>query len=806
MAVQSGSAHVLDALRRSVLFANLSPAILDDVASRLRWLEVKGGNALCREGMPGDEMFVIGSGRFTVGGKLGDRTVVFAELGPGDVFGEIAMLTGQPRTATVIAQSDGYVLVLDRPSFQDLVRRYPSLGAAVERLASQRTVSPLRDRLRNEKREIYSLRDVKGTVTIGRASDCDIVIDHPAVSRRHAEIRCQGNVCQITDLNSFNGTFVNGRRVQTSILGDGDTIHVGGVQVYFDRSSVSQFSQGGGIKVDAIDIAKVVGKGITILQGLSLSISPGELVCIVGGSGSGKTTLLDSLNGFRPATSGRVLYNGVDCYDHFDMFRQGLGYVPQDDIIHPELTVYQTLYYAARLRLPGDTSDREIAVLIDEVLKTLELQQRRDTVVQRLSGGQRKRVSIGVELLTKPDIFFLDEPTSGLDPGLDGRMMELMRKLADEGRTVILTTHATRNVMLCDKVVFMGRGGYLAYFGSPAEALTYFDVDDFTRIYQLLDPEGSPQTYGQKLLQSELFSRNVRQRLQGVSDASGRAPAGQAGGVKQRRGAGWLQQLVWLSVRFFRILLRDPVALGVLMAAAPLIGWVMTQTFDENTFAMTLEEGGNAREAISLLFFMATASLFLGGFVASRAIAEERAVFRRERLVDLGLFPYVLSKVCVLGLFSVIQSALLLGIVALGVDFPGEGEVLLQTFGILVLTNLVAVGMGLAVSSVAANGLQATLILIVLIIPQLLLGGSVVPLSRVKDVARIMADAMINRWSISLLGYVTDLNARLDAQARVNDFQDQFDIEPVTHLLILGGLLVVFVVASVVALKSKDVH
>lgn len=338
-----------------------------------------------------------------------------------------------------------------------------------------------------------------------------------------------------------------------------------------------------------------------------------------------------------------------------------------------------------------------------------------------------------------------------------------MRKLADEGRTVILTTHATRNVMLADKVVFMGRDGYLTYFGSPAEALTYFEVDDFTRIYQLLDPEGSPQTYGQKLLQSELFNRNVKQRLQGVSDTSGPVPAGHTGGGKQRRGAGWLQQLIWLSVRFFRILLRDPVALGVLMAAAPLIGWVMTQTFDENTFALTLEEGGNACEAISLLFFMATARLFLGGFVASRAIAEQRALFRRERLVDLELLPYVLSKVCLLGLFSVIQSALLLGIVALGVDFPGEGEVLL-------------------------------------------LGGSVVPLSHVKDVAHVMADAMINRWSISLLGYVTDLNARLGAQTRVNDFRDQFDIEPVTHLLILGGLLVLFIVASVVAPKSKDVH
>jgi len=768
-------------------------------------MDVRGGTVCCREGQPGDEMFVVGSGKYTVGGKLGSRTVVFAELGPGDVFGEMAVVTGQPRSATVIAQSDGYLLALSRDSFRSLAQRYPSLGAAVERLVQERASSRVQGRVRNEKSEVFSLRDIQGTAILGRDKGCDIVLDHPTVSRRHAEIRCQGEVCQIADLNSSNGTFVNGRRVQSSILFDGDMIQVGGVQVYFDRTSVSRFSQGG-IKVDAFDISKVVGKGITILQHVSLSISPGEFVCIVGGSGSGKTTLLDALNGFRPATSGRVFFNGIDCYDHFDLFRRGLGYVPQDDIIHRELTVYQTLYYAARLRLPSDTSGGEIEMLITEVLKSLELDQRRNTVVQRLSGGQRKRVSIGVELLTKPDIFFLDEPTSGLDPALDGRMMELMRTLADEGRTVILTTHATRNVMLCDKVIFMGRGGHLAFFGSPADALTYFGVEDFTEIYKQLDPEGSPQACAQKFAQSDVYNRNIRQRLQGASQPTGQGVSAHVGNVKERRGAGWLQQLIWLSARFFRILLQDPVALGVLMAAAPLIGLVMTRTFDENTFALTLEEGGNAREAVSLLFFMATASLFLGGFVASRAIAEERAVYKRERLVNLGLLPYVLSKLCVLGLFSVVQSGTLLGVVALGVDFPGGGEVLFKAFGILVLTNLVAVGMGLVVSSLAANGLQATLILIVLIIPQLLLGGAVVPLSRVKEDAQVLANIMINRWSVSLLGYVTELNDRMAAQSPINDYFDQFAIEPEEHLLILGGLLLAFIIGSALALKSKDVH
>jgi ABC-type multidrug transport system ATPase subunit/CRP-like cAMP-binding protein/ABC-type multidrug transport system permease subunit len=806
MSVPSVSPQILQALRRSVLFADLAPRELEDVATRLGAMDVRAGTVLCREGQPGHDMFVIDAGRFAVAGRVGDRTVVFAELGPGDVFGEMAVLTGRPRSATVTAQSDGRLLVLDRDNFHDLARRYPSLGQAVQRLVAERSNGTMQDQLRNERSEVLSLGDVQNRAIIGRADDCDIVLDRPAISRHHAEIRCEGDVCQITDLNSYNGTFLNGRRITTSVLRDGDTIYIGGVQIYFDRSSVSRFSRGGGVKVEALNVSKVVGKGITILNDVSLAINPGEFVCIVGGSGAGKTTLLDTLNGFRPASSGQVVYNDVDCYEHFDLFRQGLGYVPQDDIVHPELTVFQTLYYAARLRLPGDTSGEEIEALINEVMETLELTQRRDTQILRLSGGQRKRVSIGVELLTRPDIFFLDEPTSGLDPGLDGRMMELMRKLADEGRTVILTTHATRNIMMCDKVVFMARGGHLAYFGPPAEALTYFKVDEFAEIYKLLDPPEAPLAWKQWFLQSDVYLRNIHQPLEAAQQRQYAHSGANENMVTKRKGASWLGQMIWLTARFFRILIRDPIALGVLLAAAPMIAWVMTQTFDKDTFALTRDEGGKAIEGIALHFFMATASLFLGGFVASRAIAEEQAVYKRERLVNLGLVPYVLSKVCVLGVFSVIQSASLLGVVAWGVDFPGGNDVVLKSFAILVLTNLVAVGMGLFVSSLAGNGLQATLILVVLLIPQLLLGGAVVPLSRVKDAAKSMSYAMINRWSVSLLGYVTDINDRLERQFPVNDYFDQFNINPTRYTLILVGFLVVFLVGSMVALKMKDVR
>ena len=809
MSVGWAGPDVLNALRRSALFASVPPAVLEEVGARFRVMDVAAGTVVCQEGQPGDDMYMIEQGRFVVEGRLGREIVRFAELGPNDVFGEMAVLTRRPRSASVTAATDARVLALHRDDFYQIAQRHPDVAVAAGRLAQERMNGRIGTQpgahLRNESTEIYTLPPIEGAAILGRGATCDILFNHPSVSRQHAVIRCNGDACEIADLDSTNGTFVNGTRIQTSPLRDGDTIWIGSVQIYFDRSKLTRFSRGGGVKVDAIDLSKVVGKGITILNGVSLSIQAGELVCIVGGSGAGKTTLLDTLNGFRPATTGRVMYNNVDCYEHFDLFRQGLGYVPQDDIVHPELTVHQTLYYAARLRLPSDTSGAEIERLIGEVLESLELTQRRDTAVLKLSGGQRKRVSIGVELLTKPDIFFLDEPTSGLDPGLDGRMMELMRKLADEGRTIIMTTHATRNIMMADKVVFMARGGHLAYFGAPAEALKYFDVEDFTEIYNILDPAGSPQAYAEKLQQSEVYDRNIRQRL----EARPPAPGGSSeprDAVKKRRGANWLGQMIWLAMRYLRILTKDPISLSVLLTASPMMAWVMTKTFSEDTFALTFEEGGKASEGLALLFFMATATLFLGGFVASRSIAEERAVFMRERLVNLGLVPYVLSKVCVLGLFSVIQAASLALVISSSIDFPGGDDTLLTVGAILFMTNLVAVAMGLVISSLAANGLQATLILVVLLIPQLVLGGSVVPLNRVEEPARSMSYGMINRWSLSLLGETMNINERLNNQLPKNDFAEQFDIDPERYWLILGGLFVGFVVAAMLVLKSKDVR
>jgi len=266
-----------------------------------------------------------------------------------------------------------------------------------------------------------------------------------------------------------------------------------------------------GLTIEALHLKKQVNKRTNLLQDISLTINSNEFVAVVGMSGAGKTTLVDAISGFRPATDGQVLINGTDFYRYYDSFRDDIGYVPQRDIVHMELTPEKALDYAAQLRMPPDTSKAERGKVVTEVLEVLDLAERRKLPIFRMSGGQQKRLSIGVELLTKPRLFFLDEPTSGLDPGTEFEMMKLMRRLADQGRTVVLITHATKNVMMCDKGVILARGGHLAYYGPPEIALTYFDQYrtererrekeiEFDDIYLILSDEqrGAPVEWDQR--------------------------------------------------------------------------------------------------------------------------------------------------------------------------------------------------------------------------------------------------------------------------------------------------------------------
>ncbi|MBC8254794.1 MAG: FHA domain-containing protein, partial [Ardenticatenia bacterium] len=408
------------------------------------------------------------------------------------------------------------------------------------------------------------------SIAIGRASDNRIVLDHPDVSRRHALIERLGTRYRIRDLKSSNGVFVNSTRIdEEAWLKEGDEIRIGRSRLILSEDGIQQFDEEG-LRLDVLRLHKWVSKDKNLLQDISLSILPQEFIALVGMSGSGKSTLMDAINGFRPATHGAVNVNNVDLYRNFDMFRNDMGYVPQKDIVHAELTVYKALDYSAQLRMPSDTSPSDRHRRVMEVLEDLDLTERKDLPIHQLSGGQLKRVSIGVELITKPRLFFLDEPTSGLDPGTEYEMMKLLRKLADQGRTIVLITHATKNVMMCDKVIFLARGGYVAYFGPSEEALPYFDqyrtqqerqIQDieFDDIYRILGDEsrGQGEDWNKRYRKSSQYRENVIKRLkahQRDQQMAGQPAASQRPASRANRQAGPPPQFLLFSPRPLRIM------------------------------------------------------------------------------------------------------------------------------------------------------------------------------------------------------------------------------------------------------------
>jgi ABC transport system ATP-binding/permease protein len=606
-------------------------------------------------------------------------------------------------------------------------------------------------------------------ITIGRDDRNLIVLSYPPISAFHAVLKRQPDgTALLQDLGSTNGTYFKGRRVQRQNpvqLHPGDTFQIVHYELVYQPDVISQSSDET-VRLDAINISKRVNNNrLTLLDDVSISIQPKEFVALVGGSGTGKSTLMDALNGFRPAPEGQVLLNGEDYYQNFAAYRSSLGYVPQEDIIHRDLTVEQALYYVAKLRLPGDTTAAEIEQRIAEVLEDVEMSHRRKVLVSRLSGGQRKRVSIAVELLSQPILFFLDEPTSGLDPGLDKRMMFLLRRLADRGRTVILITHATNNIAVCDKVAFMAPGGRLAYFGPPQEALRFFEVSEFADIYTKLEQQ--PEDWTTRYRQSEYYKRYIQAELAEVSSGQGDSYLNVAEGANGRmlpgngsRGrfrtaktSSWRQFFI-LSRRYANLVARDRVNMLVLLLQAPIIGGILALVAGQNIFA----SGKSPANAQQVLFVLSIAAVWLGCSNAAKEITKETPIYMRERLVNLRVVPYVMSKVVVLSLLCLVQSVMLAGIVMLGAGVPPTGGLLPPAVEMIVgvwLTTMGGLGMGLLISAMASNVDKATSIVPIILVPQIILAGVVFEL---KDSGEVLSYVTISKWSIDTLGTTADVN------------------------------------------------
>ena len=636
-------------------------------------------------------------------------------------------------------------------------------------------------------------------LVVGRDPACDIVLNSPNVSRRHCRITETPQGFLLEDLDSRIGTFLNGSLIGgPEPLQAGDEVNVGLNRFVFRNRTLEHYAQDGTVRLDISGLCQTVqksGKPLPLLQNVSFVLQPREFVAIVGASGAGKSTLLNAMTGFRPATSGSILLNGVDFYSHLELFRTIIGYVPQEDIVHRELTVASVLRYAARLRLPPDTDSTEIERLMDDTLSELELSHRKTAPVSTLSGGERKRVNVGVELLTRPSLLFLDEPTSGLDPGLERKFIALVKRLAQEGRTIVMVTHATSSIAECDKLLFLARGGRVAFFGPPNEALEFFDVTDYADIYlKVNDGSLPPDHWEAQYRASDYFSRYVREPLAHAP----RHQKGQTLVVAKRLGAtralpSGVGQFAILCSRYLDTFRGDPRNTLFLLAQAPIIALLLALVFRADIFGdgSPSSPGFSPKKCGLLLFCMVISALLFGIVNAAREITKESAIYRRERLVNLRAGPYLLSKAAVLSGLCLLQTLLLVGIVRLRIDFHLTGGAFVAFFVTTLLATLCGMFLGLAVSAASTTNDQAMSLVPVVVLPQIIFSG----LMEI-DLLDIVSKLMPSYWAYGALGNLTNLPAKSP--------ENHFDISVASAWLALGCLAAAYGFLGLWLLRRKE--
>ena len=668
---------------------------------------------------------------------------------------------------------------------------------------------------------------------VGRTSDNDLAIDHPLVSRHHARIDRAGARWTVTDLGSTNGTYVNGSRIAgASALAIGDVVDLGGSRlVLIDENRLERRDYRGDTRVEAQGLAVSIGKR-RLLEEVSLTLLPSELVGLMGPSGAGKTTLMTALNGYQPPSAGRVLFNGRDLYGAFDHFRLSIGYVPQDDILHGELTVFEALYYTAKLRLPGDTSDEEIDRRIDRVLKQLHISHIRGSLIgspahKVVSGGERKRVNVAMELLTDPPVLFLDEPTSGLSSEDALLVMQGLRELAREGRTILLTIHQPSrevfrlmdNLAVVARDVKSGTPARLVYYG-PAypESIRFFNPG--AEMAAEPSPEGVLRGLAQRPT-SEWLARFESSPLKRhfVDQRAGHGLVRETREPEARRApSAWRQALI-LMRRGLVLKKRDIWNSAILLAQAPIIALLVVVVFGTATKGDSPQSGGMT---LTALFLMNIAAVWFGCSNAAREIVAEWAVFSRERIIGLRLPAYLASKLILLSGIGVVQCSLLLSIIRIGCRVEAPTARLL---GGLFLSVLVGTMLGLTISAVARSSEVAISLVPIVILPMVMLGGMLRPVHDMDQPARTLANLMPSRWAFELAAdaeaksrptlqamptQASGGQASASSGARIDLAESFFPMEHrssrtttfsvliIQMLLLMGGALAV--------LRSRDVH
>ena len=607
-----------------------------------------------------------------------------------------------------------------------------------------------------------------GSIKIGRATDNDIVIPDVLASRHHATLVPGPSGTEIRDARSINGTFVNGARVESALLNDGDVVTIGNVDLVFSggtlvrRTETEAATRTGGLDVHGVTWTIEGNK--TLLDNISIAARPGTLTAVIGPSGAGKSTFARLVAGYTHPTTGTVAFEGHDIHAEYASLRSRIGMVPQDDVVHGQLTVNQALMYAAELRLPPDTTKEDCRQVVAQVLEELEMTRHADTRVDKLSGGQRKRASVALELLTGPSLLILDEPTSGLDPALDRQVMTMLRQLADAGRVVLVVTHSLTYLDVCDQVLLLAPGGKTAFYGSPGQIGPSMGTTNWADIFSSV--AGDPEAANRRFLAQH-------------GPPPPQPPAQKPADLGSPTRTSVRKQFSTISRRQVRLVVSDRGYFAFLMLLPFIMGVLSLSVPGDVGFGVPVPaiQGGPApNEPGQILVMLNVGAIFMGTALTIRALIGERAIFRREQAVGLSTTAYLLAKIFVFTVFAVIQSAIVTSIAVLGKGW-GEGAVTsgavignrsLELFADIAVTCVAAAMVGLALSALAKSNEQIMPLLVVAIMSQLVFSGGMIP---VTD--RIVLDQMSwftpARWGFATSASTVDLIRLVPGPLTPND-------------------------------------
>jgi ABC-type multidrug transport system ATPase subunit/ABC-type multidrug transport system permease subunit len=641
-----------------------------------------------------------------------------------------------------------------------------------------------------EKKDILKILNKKGKLLIGRGADCDLILEGHTISRNHAVIIKESiDTYKIKDLDSSNGTFVNGNRIK------GDCKITIKDKIFIGRNQISLIGETKDLNeelaISAKGIRKVYSNNVTALNKTDLSVPSKSLLAIMGPSGCGKSTLLKTLNGDAPSSSGKVYLFNLELTSNYNYLKTQIGYVPQDDIIHKELRVFECLYYTAKLRLKN-LSNKEIHQKIDSILKELNIFEIKNNIVSEISGGQRKRVSIAVELLTDPLLLFLDGPTSPLDPQTVEDFLDILKRLAEKGTTVIMVTHKPEDLAYMDDVIFMAEGGNVVYYGDSNKYKDYFEVDNAVSVFAKISGKTS-KYWIDKYKSPRPSSATTTSSIN----------------IEKKNDKSLISQFYWLTSRYFKIKTNDKINSLYLIIQAPIIACLICLIFTEISAAVP--------------FITAISAIWFGTNNAAREIVNEASIYKRERMYNLDIFPYILSKVFVLSFFSIIQSAIF--VLILFLHFSNSLVSLTDPFDAFLWMSFISISatfLGLFLSSIMSTTEKVMTIVPIILMPQIMLAGLVAKIN--NEFVEVISYFTLSRWGTEgfniiqreIISSVPDIsgdiiNTKIQATQALNrsfhksyhaNFSNSSTID--LDITVVSVMTLFFVIFIFYSLKKKD--